>query len=677
MQTLKRAASPALMVVCAAFYLWAAACAGGRVTTMLICALYAALCIYAPGKSAARACGAKHAGLERTAALVFGASLFTLLSIAASVTGAWLLLWLPLVWTAWDMFQHRRELSWKTPRANLLLPLLTVLTAAAAVLPQAHPSAAGQIIPNHDFYWNLGNVESFLNGFPPSDLRFSGYTLTYHWLTELFCAGFTMASGGAAYDVTAFFVPAVTLLALLAVLFECGALFLGANKRFVTLFVWLTLFGGCASLWKVIERGYSPFWNMNMRHLLTNINGVATGTLFLAAFSAAVWMLWQKEVPRWAYGMGAAAFLLLTLAKGPVGGIAAPALAAACVWECGKALWKKQPLAKPLHRAAFAVCILVLFGAVYSWLFSAGAGTSVHFDMDGTLGKSYFVNVLAALQARFPALYPLLIPLFWVLQTLCFAPFGALFALVGGVLWLWRRGSAAPPWVFAAAGALGGFLAFYLFDHEAMSQMYFAFAGLFFCNLIGVKALSVLWPRRIVRAVGAAALAVCFATGACTAFWLGAQAVHPSESPRDLTLTAAEEQAMEVLCSEMQPGEQFITNRIHTGKALEGLSNVYTGLSGRQCYMEGFKYAISNLGVTSEEALARVQKAKDVFSAQTGAQAADALPEGVQVIVYSKHAAESGWDVLEGEPCLAEQWAEDGALSLIFENEDTMIFRAA
>ena len=188
MQTLKRAASPALMVVCAAFYLWAVACAGGRVTTMLICALYAVLCIYAPGKSAARACGAKRSGLERTAALVFGASLFTLLSIAASVTGVWLLLWLPLVWTAWDMFQHRRELSWKTPRANLLLPLLTVLTAAAAVLPQAHPSAAGQVVPNHDFYWNLGNVESFLNGFPPSDLRFSGYTLTYHWLTELFCA---------------------------------------------------------------------------------------------------------------------------------------------------------------------------------------------------------------------------------------------------------------------------------------------------------------------------------------------------------------------------------------------------------------------------------------------------------------------------------------------------------
>lgn len=677
MQVLRRAASPALMLACAAFYLWAVACAGGSVVSMLVCAVYAVLCIYAPGKSAANACGASRAGLGRTVAIVFGASCFTLLSIAASVTGVWLLLWLPLVWTVWDMFQHRRELSWKTPRANLLLPLLTVLTVAAAVVPQTHAAAGGRVVPNHDFYWNLGNVESFLNGFPPSDLRFSGYTLTYHWLTELFCAGFTMASGGAAYDVTAFFVPAVMLLALLTVLFECGALFLRGNQRFVTLFVWLTLFGGCASLWKVIERGYSPFWNMSMRHLLTNINGVATGTLFLAAFCASVWMLWQETPPRWVYGLSTAAFLLLTLAKGPVGGIAAPALVVACVWDCAAALWKKQPLQKPLRRAAFAVWILLLFGVVYLWLFSAGAGTSVHFDLDGTLGKSYFVNVLAQIQARFPALYPLFLPLFWGLQTLCFAPFGALFALAGGVLWLWRRGVAAPPWVFAAAGALGGFLAFYLFDHEAMSQMYFAFAGLFFCNLIGVKALSLLWPQRVVRAVGIAALAVCFATGACTAVWLGAQAVQPSQSPRDLTLTAAEEQAMEVLRREMQPGEVFITNRIHTGAALEGLSNVYTGLSGKQCYMEGFKYAISNLGVTSDEALARVQDAKDLFSAQTGAQAAQALPENVKVIVYSKHAAQSGWDVLEGEPCLAEQWVKDGALSLIFENEDIMIFRAA
>lgn len=677
MQALKRAAGPLVLLLCAAGYLAAVGIAGGSVASMLICAVYAAFCVYAPGAGFVRLCGAKRFGLGQTAAIVFGAALFTLLSIAASVTGVWLVLWLPLLWTAWDMFQHRRELSWKTPRANLILPLVTLLTIAAAVVPQTHAAAAGQIVPNHDFYWNLGNVESFLNGFPPSDLRFSGYTLTYHWLTELFCAGFTMASGGAAYDITAFFVPAVMLLALLAVLFECGALFLGAKQRFVTLFVWLTLFGGCASLWKVIERGYSPFWNLNMRHLLTNINGVATGTLFLAAFSACVWMLWQKTPPRWVYGIGTASFLLLTLAKGPVGGIAAPALAAACVWECGASLYKKQPLQKPLRRAAFAVWILLIFGLVYLWLFSAGAGTSVHFDMDGTLSKSYFANILAALQVRFPAFYPAFLPLFWGLQTLCFAPFGALFALAGGALWLWRRGASSPVWVFAAAGAAGGFLAFYLFDHEAMSQMYFAFAGLFFCNLIGVKALSVLWPRRAVRAVGIAALTVCFATGACTAVWLGMQAVEPGQSPRDLTLSAAEEQAMEVLRREMQRGEQFITNRIHTGAALEGLSNVYSGLSGRQCYMEGFKYAISNLGVTSEEAAARVETAKTLFSAQTGAQAAQALPEGVQVIVYSKHASQSGWDVLEGEPCLAESWADDGVLSLVFENEDVMIFRAA
>ena len=130
---------------------------------------------------------------------------------------------------------------------------------------------------------------------------------------------------------------------------------------------------------------------------------------------------------------------------------------------------------------------------------------------------------------------------------------------------------------------------------------------------------------------------------------------------------------MEVLRSEMQPGEQFITNRIHTGKALEGLSNVYTGLSGRQCYMEGFKYAISNLGVTSEEALARVETAKTLFSAQTGAQAAQALPEGVQVTVYSKHAYQRGWEVVAVQPCVAERWPAEGPLSPVFGNDVVLV----
>ena len=54
----------------------------------------AAFCVYAPGAGFVRLCGAKRFGLGQTAAIVFGAALFTLLSAAASVTGVWLVLWL-------------------------------------------------------------------------------------------------------------------------------------------------------------------------------------------------------------------------------------------------------------------------------------------------------------------------------------------------------------------------------------------------------------------------------------------------------------------------------------------------------------------------------------------------------------------------------------------------------
>lgn len=58
----------------------------------------------------------------------------------------------------------------------------------------------------------------------------------------------------------------------------------------------------------------------------------------------------------------------------------------------------------------------------------------------------------------------------------------------------------------------------------------------------------------------------------------------------DLPLTAAEQQAMEWVRQNVPEAALLVTNRTHTGKALEGLSNVYSGLSGRRFYMESFKY---------------------------------------------------------------------------------------
>ena len=76
----------------------------------------------------------------------------------------------------------------------------------------------------------------------------------------------------------------------------------------------------------------------------------------------------------------------------------------------------------------------------------------------------------------------------------------------------------------------------------------------------------------------------------------------------DLPLTAAEQQAMEWVRQNVPETALLATNRTHTGQALEGLSKVHSGLSGRRFYMESFKYAKSNLGVPEEEAARRVDR---------------------------------------------------------------------
>ena len=69
----------------------------------------------------------------------------------------------------------------------------------------AHPAAAGSILPEQDLLWNVGNAEAFLRAFPPQDIRFAGVRFHYHYLTELLAAALAAVSGAACYDVFAFF----------------------------------------------------------------------------------------------------------------------------------------------------------------------------------------------------------------------------------------------------------------------------------------------------------------------------------------------------------------------------------------------------------------------------------------------------------------------------------------
>lgn len=710
-------AGQGLGVLCLLPALWLPVRLGASGGGLVLFAAFALGGVWLPGRVLAGLAGADKAGVRRTASLVLGTALLAGAAALGGATGLHGLVWaLPALGLAGRALTRRR-IPWGPvlrrrgdgPAAGwpwlLAFGALALLWAVGAAPGLAHPAAVGDVTPNQDFLWNLGNVQAFLQGFPPRDLRFAGYPLTYHWLTELLAAGFAMA-GVPAYDALAFGVPLAALAAVLACVRELGGVWFSAAgpagaRRRTALLAALLLGAGSGGLWKVLS-GRDPFWNMAQRHVLTNINGWATALFLLCAVLACAALLWQGRGPAaLGAGLGLAAFLLLCLAKGPVAGVTALALALAAGLRLALGAGQQDggALAAAAARRGERLCALyaggclLVFAGVYAALFSAGAGSSVAFSLTGTLEKSWFGNLLALARALLPGwAFAAALPFFWLALAVCWAPAAAPLA-IGGFAAALRRFPRIPGQTLLAAGlAGGGFLAFCLFDHESMSQMYFAFAAGAGMALLAADAAPALFARarqgagarraaRGALCLAAAALAAAgFATGALNAAamvreGLAARASFGGPARADgwdLALSAGDEAAAAALAEILPAGGDavFVTNRIHSGRALEGLSNVYTGLSGRQSWMEGFKYARSNLGVSLEEVLARLEAVRAALRADTAAGVRAALPGNAAVLVYSKTAAARGWDILEGEA----PGAGPAQLPVLYENDDVILY---
>lgn len=623
--------------------------AGGSAFGALWCWLAGLLLVGLPGAVLA---GVLHRGasapVRGTAALVWGLAAFALVCTAASLSGIHLLVWVPAIAAAAVLAVRRPKPAFAGGNFRLW-PLAVwgaaVLLCSLSASAFAHPSAVGAVTPSQDFFWNLGNVQSFLNGMPPQDLRFSGVVLRYHYLTELLYAGLCMGTGLPAYDVTAFYGAPLLLAGAVLALYNLANGLLGKKYQRALCVCGLFVLG-CAGMHKLLSAGMSPFWNSGIQHLLTNINAHATTVLLLAAFA-----LLYEAASKTGFSLRGAAtwcavccFALLCMAKGPVAGIAA--IAAACT-----ALVLALRRERTAGTLVFGLGLAAGFAALYFGFFAAGASSSMVFSPSGTLEKSWFVNYIHLFSSRWPVLRGPILLGFAVLQTFCFCP--PVFA--GWLLGLWRdlrgliKGDIPALRLLANAAAVGGFAAFYLFDHYAMSQVYFAFCGMFFMALLAVDNLSYIRAKTL-KALLAGLAAVSAATGLCTWAYLargGVQLLHDGgasmrasavANPARLPLTAGEEAAMHWLAQ--QPDGLFATNRIHTGAALEGLSNVYSGLSGRGAYMESFKYAVSNMGVPEEEVLRRIAWVETLFSDDTTyEQAAQLCREaGVRYVVFREDA---------------------------------------
>lgn len=674
------------VLVCGALALYTAC--GASAVDALVVWFAAAVAILLPGLAITRLIPDLTAPLRAVLSILWGSVAFAGITLLASglqmprLVHAWLVLWAaalilyPLVRPA----ARKRTVETAarclrflgTADGSVLCLTWAVLVFANALwaVHYAHPSAVGALVPSQDFFWNLGNTQSFALGLPLADLRVDGVTVTYHFLTELYQAGlwFSIDYPLPVYDVVAFHSYAPLAAALVACLYGLGRQLWPDCKSRPMLLACMPLWLCCASLWKTVAAGTSRFGNSMALHTLSNINGQVTAYLFLAVALLLLDRLFREQLtakPVW-WASTVAAFYLLTFAKSPEAAILAIALA------CVLAVLLLQRRVSLKNAAMLFVLIPVGFAVLYKLYFAAGADSSMSFSLTGTVNLYFFASILNALRVRFAAFWPVFVPVLWVAQSLLMAPAAFLAWGFAALRDLWHKLQTSGSRLLWHACTAGGLLAFYLFDHYSSSQIYFANLAVFCMGLFLLEGLPVLVEGRgTVRRVLQGGMAVLLLAGgvtmACLGVYLGGNAARllwePAQSQNKLLLTEGEEQACAWLAETMQPDELFATNRMHTGTALEGLSNVYTGLSGCRAYMESFKYAVSNMGERAGDVMTRYDQMNELFSADTSEDRLRQLcaETGIQYLLYCPQAP--GDD------------SQLACFEIVYQNADCIIYR--
>lgn len=622
------------------------------------------LAVYGPGSALReQLCPDVPSGLGPVLDLIFGGAVFSLSALLASWTGLHFLVWIStgLGWCVWAV-QHRKGAHRPAPSAEPDYWILAVIAAgyvfcnALWATRYIHPSVATVAAPSQDFFWNLGNTQSLLQGFPMADLRVEGVTVSYHFLTELIGAGLCMLTGLPAYDVVAFYAYAPVAVAMVLCLYGLGRCLWGENASLRSLLLAsLPLWLGCASLWKVMGNGLGRFGNVLSIYSISNINGQATAFLALAAFFAVFAVLEQSSwnAPAGVWAAAIAGFYLLVFSKSPQAAILALALLCAFAVRAVVGLREKHRTSRAM--LVFLALVPLGFWVVYLLFFSAGADSSMSFSLTGTLNLYFFASILQALRIRFAGFWQVFLPVLWLAQSLLAAPAAFCVWVVSAVRDLFHLNKVSALHLTWHACIVGGIAAFFWFDHYSSSQLYFFVLAIFCMGLVLLDRLPALWQAcsdargPVVRVLGRAAQGVCVlllavscATGVFTLTWLArtapVQLAGGAADERYFALTAEEEQACTWLAENMEADALFGTNRMHTGRALEGLSNVYTGLSGRQAYCESFKYAVSNMGKNAGDVMTRYDQMCRIFSPETDEAELRQLcsDTGIDYLLYHK-----------------------------------------
>lgn len=671
-----------ICTVCVFLYLMLICVSGAKLWALALFALCVPLYLYWPGRFWTHIMGMDTALSVLTGVLLGTGFLAALYCVCMRLGILWLLrtlpplmglFWLLVLRTKKKPEEQNREkagrIGCKACRDGPFLSfaalwgVLLVLFALQISVKNAHPTAAGEIVLTQDMMWNIGNANSFSIAFPPQDIRFSMVRFSYHYLTELVWGTLSLVSGIPCYDVFVFYAAPFLLAAQLACLLALGKCFYPDDSSRARLFPFCLLGFNCASLWTALTNGRGIFHNTNLMHLITNINAQGTAVIFIAAFTVLF-----VEIARRRFSVSVRYLLvffgstvLLCFAKGPAAAIVTCSFVITMLFL----LFRKPDFTRAIPAL---LGVPVIFGVIYFTIFSSGTNTSVRFGFR-TVEDSVFGPWLTGLCGGTLNVWGLAVGA--LLLVFCMQPFQ--FPLYCHSLWrdvrrLWHL---APERLFANGVIAGGFLAYFLFWHPSYSQLYFALLAILFLNLLAVGELGAVSLRAAkIFLAGCGALGLATTCVLCINFTgsglrqLARNLDVIPKYPYVSTARAGDEEAALWLRENTPRTATFATNRIHSmANVSDGISSLYSAISGRQAFMEGYTYAVTNMGVSEPVVRGKQLINNALFSKDTPASVINdyCAAYGIDYLIYSKQ-----------YPGDTQQLA---GYTVVYENDDAAIYR--
>ncbi len=467
----------------------------------------------------------------------------------------------------------------------------------------ARASAAGNMTYHQDMMWSVGNAAAVQLGSPLPDIRTAGSLLRYHYFADALPGLIAMFAGVLPYEAVCFYSYPILLFFLVLCLYTAAR-----------------QYGACPSASAVLPFAvlFLNGWKSGaILNLLRNMNGVATATALTAALLTLLFPLLGKgarlTAGRWA--ACCCGMLVLLMSKNLYGILLCCALAATVVFGLlfQRRLYRNALLLAGSGFALFGLCWFFVYRyAINNLVFSI-------WQSPAALARDLFLGL----------------------------PLGAVLWLAAAFLALRRFREISPARLVVNAAAAGGLLAYFLFHHYSASQEYFLLAAFLFCWFGALDLLPAVAAHRPLCAGAGLLGAVCLLCTAATLLPVGRSGVQVALRCLDLrpeypytveTVTAGDEAAALWLRENMEPDEVFAVNRNAKDPAVgEGTWHYYTAVSGRQCYVESWRYSM-DYGADYTRLRYQLEQVSDQIFAQAQAEDAFALAraEGIDYLLVSR-----------------------------------------